>query len=46
MPLRGREREAITSADKPRRKGGEMRSEGGRDEWGRLDIQGEIFNAR
>lgn len=30
MPLRGREREAITSADKPRRKGGRCgRREGG-----------------
>lgn len=43
MPLRGREREAITSADKLRRKGDPV---GRRGEGWWLDIQGEILNAR
>lgn len=46
MPLEGREREAITSADKLCRKGGVgVQLEGGGSEK-RGDIQGEIFNAR
>lgn len=46
MPLRGWKREAITSADKQHRKGGDASETGRREGTGGLDIQGEIFNAR
>jgi len=44
MPLRGREKEAIISADKLHRKGGWSWKEGGRGV--ALGIRGEIFHAR